>query len=206
MAWGAAAVLSACLFTEFVGYWLHVLLHSEKVGFLSRSHMIHHLVVYAPNKPMRPSRDYLVSTYGRANVLGVGLEWLLPVALLLPAVLQVLRAAGVGAFHQVLFIGTSLAWGWFLFGYMHDAMHLREFWMEERPFLSRSFLNARKRHDIHHMQLTDDGRMTTNYGICFFLFDRLFGTLAEEHGRFNRRGLSAAYARYAALLAGSPGR
>ena len=45
--------------------------------------------------------------------------------------------------------------------------------------------------------------MTANFGICFFLFDRLFGTLRKEHSRFNRQGHAAALRRYAYVFPGN---
>lgn len=197
----AATAAAAVAFTEFIGYWLHVLLHSERIEFLSRNHMIHHLLVYAPNKPMRPSRDYLESTYGRANILGLGVEWLVPVAVILSLLLPTLRLIGFPALEQALFTGVSLGWGWLMFGYMHDAMHRKSFWMEGSPLLSGWFTTARKRHDIHHMDLHPSGRSDKNFGICFFAFDRLFGTLAVEHRRFDRAALAAARRRYAYISA-----
>ncbi|MBI3553401.1 MAG: sterol desaturase family protein [Elusimicrobia bacterium] len=197
---------SACVFAEFIGYWLHILLHSEKIEFLSRNHMIHHLVIYAPNKPQRQSNEYLQSTYGRASVLGLGLEWILPVGIMLAVILTVFRVLEIPAVDQAVFTATALAWGGLMFWYMHDAMHLKEFWMRRSPSWSRWFLEARRRHDIHHMDLADDGRMTRNFGICFFFFDRLFGTLADGHVRFNPRGLEAAMRRYAYILPATPGR
>lgn len=190
------SVAAAGLFTEFVGYWLHMLLHSEKIEFLSRNHMIHHLVVYAPNKPMRQSREYLGSTYGRASVLGIGMEWLAPAALILPGSLFALRALGVAPARQAVFVLVSLAWGFLMFGTMHDSMHRKGFWMENDRWFGRWFLRARKRHDIHHMEIEDSGKQMKNFGICFFLFDRLFGTLSVEHKRFNHAGLKAAIKRY----------
>lgn len=193
-------ILSAWVFTEFVGYWLHMLLHSERVKFLSRNHMIHHLVVYAPNKPMRLSTKYIGSTYSRANLLGIGMEWLLPAGILLPCVLGAFRLIGVQALHQALFVAAALGWGYFMFGYMHDSMHLQGFWMAKSLWLARWFLIARRRHDIHHMEIADGGRQTRNFGICFFFFDRLFGTLSAEHKRFNQNGLEAAMRRYAYIF------
>ncbi|MDE2491933.1 MAG: sterol desaturase family protein [Elusimicrobia bacterium] len=193
---------AACLYAEFVGYWLHVLLHSEKIPFLSRNHMIHHLVVYAPDKPQRPSRNYLDSTYGRASLLGIGLEWLLPVALILGATTAVLTRLGVGAPEQAVFAACALGWGALMFWYMHDAMHLQGFWMEGSLAWKRWFLDARRRHDVHHMDLSDAGRMNKNYGICFFGFDRLFGSFQDQHVRFNHPGHEAAKRRYAGVLAG----
>ena len=199
----ARCALSAAaggFFAEFAGYWLHVLLHSEKVGFLSRSHMIHHLVVYAPNKAMRPSRYYLESVYGRASLLGLGMEWIVPAFVMIAGLLAVFRLLGLRPPAQAAFLSASLAWGFAMFNYMHDAMHLQDFWMARSPLLRSWFLRARTRHDIHHMDLDEQGRMPYNFGICFFFFDRLFGTSRPEHERFNRPGLEAAMARYARLL------
>ncbi|MFI5360922.1 MAG: sterol desaturase family protein [Elusimicrobiota bacterium] len=195
-------VAAACVFAEFVGYWLHVLLHNEQIPFLSRNHMVHHLVVYAPNKPMRPSRAYLTSTYGRAGILGIGLEWLIPVAVLIPLELTALRLAGLAPLLEGAFVAASLGWGLLMFSYMHDAMHEKWFWMERSAFWRRWFLRARRRHDIHHMDLDAAGRMTTNYGICFFAFDFLFGTLVEEHRTFNKAGLEASFRRYSYIFPG----
>jgi sterol desaturase/sphingolipid hydroxylase (fatty acid hydroxylase superfamily) len=193
-------VAAACAFAEFVGYWLHVLLHNEKIPYLSRNHMIHHLVIYAPNKPMRPSRAYLAANYDRASILGIGLEWLLPVAVIVPLSLIALRFAGLGPVLQAAFIAASLGWGLLMFSYMHDAMHQKWFWMERSALWRRWFLRARRLHDVHHMDLDASGRMTRNYGICLFYFDRLFGSLTEEHRTFNREGLKAAFRRYAFIF------
>ncbi len=198
------AAAFACLYAEFVGYWLHVLLHSNRIEYLSRSHMIHHLIIYAPDKPQRQSSRYLLSTYGRANVLGVGLEWLGPIAVLLGLSAAGLRVLGASWPTIVVFCAVALGWGASMFWYMHDAMHLQGFWMENARSnrLRRWFLRARHRHDIHHMDLTDDGRMSRNFGICFFGFDALFGSLLAEHNRFNHAGLTAARKRYAYIFPG----
>lgn len=190
-------MLSGIVFSEFFGYWLHVLLHSERIPWLSRNHMIHHLVIYPPNKPQRPSGAYLPSTAGRTNLLGIGLEWLAPAGLALASLVLAFRALGIGPASQAAFIAAALVWSWLMFGYMHDAMHLKGFWMEGNTFMASWFLSRRKKHDIHHMDLDDAGRMRKNYGICFFAFDALFGSLQNEHERFNGAGLAAALDRYA---------
>jgi sterol desaturase/sphingolipid hydroxylase (fatty acid hydroxylase superfamily) len=190
----------AGVFTEFVGYWLHVLLHSERIEFLSRNHMIHHLVAYPPNRAQRPSAEYRGSTDDRAALLGIGLEWLVPSTLLLSVLLAAFRALSLRAADQAVFIGTSLAWGWFMFGYMHDAMHVKGFWMERSRMLGDWLADSRRRHDIHHMDLAPDGRMDKNYGICIFIFDRLFGSFADKHVRFDKAALEAARKRYAFIF------
>ncbi len=189
----------ACLTAEFVGYWLHILLHSDKIKFLSRSHMIHHLISYPPDKPMRPSEEYMLSTQGRASLLGIGMEWLFPIAVIMSALEFGLRAAGASGIHQAVFVVTALGWGTAMFWYMHDAMHLKRFWMEKNSLLGRWFLRARKRHDIHHMRIADSGLMNRNFGICFFFFDRVFGTLQAEHETFNRPGYEGAKRRFSYL-------
>lgn len=195
-----ATVLSAWIYTELAGYWLHKLLHSEKVPYLSRNHMIHHLVLYAPDKPQRPCETYQVSTEGRAALLGIGMEWLAPVGVLMAATVAGMTALGVGAAYQALFLAASSFWGWFMFGYVHDRMHLKGFWLAENRWLKGWFTGARRLHDIHHMNITDDGREATNFGICFFLFDRVFGTYHSRHEHFNRAGYEAAKRRYAFIF------
>lgn len=197
---GAITILSALVFAEFVGYWLHRLLHSERIEFLSRNHMIHHLVTYAPNRPMRPSSEYFNSTGNRANLAGFGMEWILPIVILTACVLSAFRLMGVPAPCQALFTAASMGWGYFMFGTMHDGMHLKGFRLERNSRLSRWFLSARRLHDIHHMRLDDCGRQAGNFGICFFFFDRLFGTLATEQKKFNKEGLQAAMRRYAYIF------
>ncbi|PIP84187.1 MAG: hypothetical protein CO113_02535 [Elusimicrobia bacterium CG_4_9_14_3_um_filter_62_55] len=193
-------VVGACVFTEIVGYFIHILLHSNKIEFLSKNHMIHHLKVYQPKRGMR-SADYLVSTYGRAQVDGVGLEWLGPIALILAAFFGAAYAFGMPLVLQAVFVVAALLWGRFIFGVMHDAMHLESFWMAKNPLTRPWFLHVRKLHDIHHLSIEDDGRMTTNFGICFFFMDRLFGSLKTKMSSFNEKGYKTALERYAYINA-----
>ena len=80
----------SCLVTELLGYWLHRLLHSGRIAFLSRSHMKHHLVIYGPMQDQRSS-EYHDATTESVSLGNIGLEWLIPSALLL--------ASAVTAFH-----------------------------------------------------------------------------------------------------------
>lgn len=196
-----AFAAAACVYAEFVGYWVHILLHSHRVEFLSRNHMIHHLVVYSPDRSLRPCDRYLGSTDGRASALGIGLEWLLPLGVALGVTVAALNVCAVSFANQTVFVSTALAWGYGMFGVMHDAMHVKGSRLERLAFVARWFTRARRLHDIHHLRLTDDGTMAYNYGICFFLFDRLFGSLRADHARFNPVGFAAARRRYAYALA-----
>lgn len=198
-----SSAAAGCVFAEVVGYFLHILLHSEKVAWLSRGHMIHHLKVYGPKRSLRQAGPYKNSVDGedRYGFLGIGLEWLAPVVLLLAAAVSlcsfVLR---IPAATQAVFMGAALLWGKFMFGTMHDSMHLEGYWMASVPVLGAWYRRIRRLHDIHHLDFSDDGRMLTNYGICFFGFDRLFGTYESKAGAFNEPGFQAALKRYAAVI------
>src|ERR1041385_7155427 len=96
--------VAGCAFSEFIGYWVHILLHSHRIEFLSRNHMIHHLVVYSPTRPMRISDEYQASTHDRANLFGMGLEWLLPLGTVLAGLLVAFHFLHVAAARQAAFV------------------------------------------------------------------------------------------------------
>lgn len=196
LAWIAASIFVS----ELLGYFLHRLLHSGKIGFLSRSHMKHHLVLYGPLQPQRPGSEYQDATGGEVAIGNVGLEWLIPGSALLCGSVALLQLLRVTLLHQLIFVAGTLAWSFLMFSYLHDRMHLAGFWMERHPLLKRWFLAARNAHDIHHWALNDEGFMDKNFGIAFFLFDRLFGTLASNSPIFNERGYASALRRFGNLL------
>ena len=197
----ALAWLVASIFvSELLGYLLHRLLHSGKIGFLSRSHMRHHLVLYGPLHSQRPSPGYLDATVGEVSLFNIGMEWIIPGAILLAASITVLHFLHVTLFHQSVFVAGTLSWSFIMFSYLHDRMHIDGFWMERQRWLKRWFLGAREAHDIHHWALNDRGFMDKNFGIAFFLFDRVFGTWAAQWPSFNRRGYKNALHRFADVL------
>jgi len=193
--------MTSIFVSELLGYLLHRLLHSGKIGFLSRSHMKHHLVFYGPLQPQRPGTVYRDATTDDAVALGnIGMEWLIPGAFLLMASIWVLRWLNVTLFHQIVFIVGTLTWSFLMFSYLHDRMHETGFWMERNRWLKRWFTSAREAHDIHHWTLNDDGFMDKNFGIAFNFFDRIFGTLVDDWPVFNRRGYDRALQRFGDLL------
>jgi len=197
----ALAWLVASIFvSELLGYLLHRLLHSGKIGFLSRSHMRHHLVLYGPLHSQRPSPGYLDATVGEVSLFNIGMEWIIPGAILLAASITVLHFLHVTLFHQSVFVAGTLSWSFIMFSYLHDRMHIDGFWMERQRWSKRWFLGAREAHDIHHWALNDRGFMDKNFGIAFFLFDRVFGTWAAQWPSFNRRGYKNALHRFADVL------
>jgi sterol desaturase/sphingolipid hydroxylase (fatty acid hydroxylase superfamily) len=188
-------LLISCLLAEFFGYWLHRLLHSDKIPLLSRGHLIHHFLIYGPGQPMRLEK-YHDATDHRFSVGNIGLEWLLPSAIILAVVSAAMRLVHLSALHQIIALATLVVWPIFMFSYLHDRMHVTNFWMERVPILRLWFRAARRRHDIHHHAVDDNGRMEANFGIGFFLFDRVFRTMGSRHRPFNRAGFEAARLRY----------
>jgi len=89
-----------------------------------------------------------------------------------------------------------------MFSKLHDVMHIEGFWMERSRLLKSWFVSARNRHETHHQVINDQGLMNRNFGIGFFLFDRLFGTLSIGEPSFNYDGYLFAQIRARAALAG----
>jgi sterol desaturase/sphingolipid hydroxylase (fatty acid hydroxylase superfamily) len=117
---------------------------------------------------------------------------LAPTAILLILAETTFWALEVRFIHQAVFVATVLAWSFVMFSYLHDRMHVKNFWMERNPVLKGWFRRVRLLHDIHHRMLSDGGLMDKNFGIGFFLFDRLFGTLSLALSSFNHHGYAAA--------------
>jgi sterol desaturase/sphingolipid hydroxylase (fatty acid hydroxylase superfamily) len=187
--------LGSVLFAEFSGYWVHRFLHTDKLPLLSRPHIIHHFLLYGPTQPMR-APVYKDATVGRFSLGNIGLEWILPSSLILLACWAVLYLLHVRALYQFCAVFTLLAWPLLMFSYLHDKMHVSNFWMERVPVIALWFRHARRCHDIHHHTFNDIGRMDANFGIGFFWFDRLFHTYAKRHRPLNWLGYHAAAARY----------
>lgn len=194
-----ACIIGPCVTAEFMGYWLHRLLHSGWIRFLSRNHMKHHLVLYGPLDEQR-SHKYHDVTHKSLSLGNIGVEWLIPAALLIMLVLTLLHFLGVSSLYRVLFLGGTLGWSFVMFSYLHDVMHIKGFWLERNRLLKGWFRSARRLHDIHHCVINNRGLMDKNFGIGFFFFDRLFGTFSAERGRFNRPGYEAARRRFQSLL------
>jgi sterol desaturase/sphingolipid hydroxylase (fatty acid hydroxylase superfamily) len=189
-------VLFSILIAELAGYWLHRLLHSDKVRFLSRGHLIHHFLIYGPRQPMRSKAGYRDASDNRFSVGNIGLEWLAPSAIVLSICWAVMIWFHVPRAYQILAVFGLLAWPIFMFSYLHDRMHEENFWMTRIPLLKIWFLKARRLHDIHHRSMDAKGEMDTNFGIGFYFFDRFFGTISKRHRPFNWSGYEIAKQRY----------
>lgn len=191
----AVWTVGSCVASELLGYWLHRLMHSGAIPFLSRNHMKHHLVLYGPLQRQR-SETYRDATDDILSLGNIGLEWLVPAAMSIALVIGVFRFLHVALLYQLLSLGITLAWSFLMLSYLHDMMHIEGFWLAKNKWLKRWFLSARRLHDIHHRVLNDRGLMNTNFGIGFFAFDRLFGTLSLQQPPFNHRGYAAAQEKF----------
>ena len=187
----AAWSVGSCVVAEFFGYWLHRFLHSGAIRFLSRNHMKHHLVFYGPLQRQR-SKSYRDATHGSVSLGNIGLEWLVPAGLLIAIVLTLFHLLRVPLLYQFFSLGGTVAWSFLMFSYLHDQMHVEGFWLAKNQWLKRWFLSARRLHDIHHRVLSNRGLMDKNFGIGFFAFDRLFGTLSLQQPPFNHCGFALA--------------
>ncbi len=194
-AWISGSVVSA----ELLGYWLHRLLHSGAIGLLSRGHMKHHLVHYGPFQGQQ-SETYRDATAGSPAVGNIGLEWLVPSGALTLLALGLFRLLHVDWMFQMTYFATTLAWSFLMFSYLHDVMHVKDSWLERNRWSRRWFLAARGLHDIHHRTVNGRGLMDKNFGIGWFLFDKLFGTLRLDQPALNQPGLRAAEQRFKCVL------
>jgi len=194
--WVVFCVLAA----ELAGYLLHSLLHSEKLPWLSRSHMEHHLEHYGPRRPMRPSATYIDATAERWSIGNVGMEWIVPSIVVLGSFFGIFSVIRLPWSYRVSFMAIALAWSAFMFNYLHDRMHVLGFWMEKNRVFRRWFVAARRLHDIHHLGVNNHGKMDSNFGIGFSFFDHVFGTFRGRLESLNEVGISVAQRRYAIHL------
>lgn len=197
-----AWIVLSCVSAELLGYGLHRLLHSGLVGFLSRNHMKHHMVLYGPLQEQR-SKQYRDATDDSVSLGNIGIEWLIPAAGLIVCVLGLFHVFHVRPLYQVVYFATTLGWSFLMFSYVHDIQHVEGFWMERSWLLRRWFISARHLHEIHHQVINDKGLMDKNFGIAFFFFDRLFGTLSAGEPSFNYDGYLVAQKRFRSTIAGA---
>ena len=194
----------SCVSAELLGYGLHRLLHSGVVGFLSRNHMKHHMVLYGPLQEQR-SKQYRDATDDSISLGNIGIEWLIPAAVLIVCVLGLFHLFHVRLLYRLIYFATTLGWSFLMFSYLHDAQHIEGYWMERSRFLKGWFVSARNLHEIHHQVINDEGLMDRNFGIAFFFFDRLFGTLSAGEPRFNYDGYLVAQKRFRSTISGGAG-
>lgn len=193
----ALSIMCGFLYAEVIGYFIHRVMHNEKIPWLSRAHMDHHLRLYPPGSPMR-TEEYKYPKH--ATKIGIGFEWLIPAALALGIFVLCLSLLGVGALYQAVAVAASIGWAVIIFNYLHDGMHKTGFWLSKNSLFKSWFSKSTKLHDIHHLYITDLGRMDANYGIVFHFMDKIFGTYRDTVGKFNHAGYDFACENYKELL------
>lgn len=148
--------------TTFFGYWMHWMLHQDFFGKFHQSHMTHHLKLYPPN-------DFFSEEYRDAGKDST--FWFFLVAgaplVFLPIVLFIFGY--IGLFTGLFLLAETIALG-LLNNYLHDSFHLKNHWLNFFSFFKK-FVAL---HQHHHED------MGTNYGIFFFLWDKLFGTFKNN--------------------------
>ena len=190
-----ATLVDSVVVAEFAGYWLHRLLDSVRLPSLSRGHLIHHFLAYGPRQPMR-AEEYHDATDHRFSVGNVGLEWLLPSAMILLFCWGVMALLHAPHPYQMLAISTLFGWPILMFSYLHDRMHVENSRMTRVPGFRTWFLKAGRLHDIHHKSLDSSGFKDANFGIGLYLFDRLFRTMANRNLPLHWCGYKAAVGHY----------
>lgn len=191
-------LIGSLVYAEFVGYFLHKAIHSENIAWLSKHHMQHHLRDYSPRDKMR-TEEYISGSRDRFSIAGLGMEWVIPSILILGALFGALTLFGFPWYQQVFSAACAITWSSLMFGYAHSRMHEKNYWLLNVPILGTWFKKARRRHDIHHIHVSPEGKLNMNYGICFFGMDRIFGTFGNKAGR-SQEGLEKALERYKDIL------
>ena len=150
-------VLGSLVAAEFIGYWLHVLLHSAAIPALSKAHMNHHLLSYAPwTDQRRGGEDYIQEVAdGHVLIAGLGLEWIIPSVILIALVAGVEWLIGLSWTQIVISEVTIMVYCAFLFWWLHDRMHVKGHWLLNNKLFRKRFLRSRKFHDIHHHHVND---------------------------------------------------
>lgn len=144
------------------GYSLHRMLHQSWSGRFNKSHMTHHMVLYPP-------ADFQSEIYrepGKDNTFTIFLVAASPL-IIAPVILWL-----VGWLPLSLMITIYVVEGIFGFlnDYLHDSFHIIDHWLYKVPGIGKLFKHWTDLHYQHHME------MQTNFGIFFFLFDRILGT------------------------------
>lgn len=167
------------LLVEVVGYFWHRWVeHREILGkSVSFRHYKHHEVQY-PVYKLRNSGPYESADSWTWYVVGIVAT--IGAFLILPAAQAVSFTAGAWIYAH------------YIVARMHSAFHLTG----DSHFLWKYkwFQKLVKLHDIHHYD-------NCNYGICFFMMDRLFGTYRDEfpldkEGRRIKKNVFTSYPRH----------
>jgi sterol desaturase/sphingolipid hydroxylase (fatty acid hydroxylase superfamily) len=164
------AIIITVLITFFVsslfGYVLHKSLHQQWSGRLHTAHMNHHLLQYPPS-------NYLSEVYRDAGADSTPKFFLIGALPLIiaPIVLWAVGWLPLSVMITALVVEALMG---FLHNYLHDAFHIRDHWLYRVPLINKVFKRWVHIHFIHHV------KMESNYGIFYFMIDRLLGTYQDQ--------------------------
>tara|TARA_Y100000590_G_scaffold457904_1_gene611504 strand:+ start:685 stop:1233 length:549 start_codon:yes stop_codon:yes gene_type:complete len=140
--------------------------------------MQHHLLAYPPGKKQRPHKTYIDPTQvsDHPTFFGIGLEWLVPIFCLIIFTIGIEYVMGLSTISIITSLSIMVLYAKFMFGWLHDSMHIKQHWFMRVPLVRRYFKHIRKLHDIHHHHVSEEGLMKYNMGISTPLFDMVFRT------------------------------
>lgn len=139
--------------SEFIGYVIHRLAHSPSAGRLYKAHMRHHLELYPP-------KQYFSDVY-KSSGADSFVIWMAPIFIL--AVVGSFWLLPIKAAITVAVVMSAVS---FVNTYVHDGLHVTNFWFSKFAWVQKLQLLHRKHH----------ANMAIHYGIYLSSFDKLFGT------------------------------
>ena len=152
-------ILTFFVITLF-GHVTHWFIHQPMSGRFNKAHMTHHLKLYPASnytseKYRQPGKDSTVWIFAILSIPMMLLPWIafgLGFVTLIQTIIVFTEMLVLGAAHD----------------HIHDAFHIKGHWLYKfRPFRSWNILHYR-----HHVN------MKKNFGIFFFMWDRVFKTLS----------------------------
>lgn len=152
-------IVGSFLYAELLGHVVHRLAHVSYSGGLNRSHMNHH--------QMYRVEDFLDSSYRSAGADSFGRKFVVPAAV------SVVAAFSLLPLHLFLVAAAVFALVGVANEAVHRSIHVRGAWLERFMW----FRKLRNIHVVHHRN------MRANFGIVFFLYDRIFETFSEPQDR-----------------------
>ena len=163
-------IFLAFLITFFVaslfGYVVHRILHQKWSRRLYQAHMTHHIKLYPPT-------DFSSEKYrdsGKDSTPKFFMLAGLPL-IIIPIILYLFNWVSSPVFITILTVEILIG---FLNDYLHDAFHIKNFWLHKVPYIGLWFSSLTRLHYFHHVD------MGSNYGIFSFIWDRIFQTFRDN--------------------------
>ena len=150
-----ALLLAGPLLVEFVGYFWHRWVeHREVLGKnISFRHYKHHEVQYPVNR-LRTDGPYDSADSWTWYVVGIAST--------------IVSFSIMPWTYAIAFTSGAWVYAHYIVAPMHSAFHIKGHWLWRYKW----FRKLVTLHDIHHFD-------NANYGICFFMMDKIFGTYRE---------------------------